>query len=468
MTARKTKIKSPRELTVKIDPIRGFNDILATAPDGFVYPRTMENFDPTDGTLVPCDGFDVLEEYVCPTGVTVRKCYLFKNYDIDENPVHKVLIYCSDKYLYVCPFGGGTFTKLTATTFDSDPAGVPYNYNGKNVMIFSKSGGGICIFDGTKLTIVPDAPEITSMCIHFERLFVTTRGYRNTLWFSDDFNPTNWNVSLTEAGFIEMDDAGGDLIKAVSFGDYLYVFRSFGITRISAYTDQRQFSATNLFISSGRIFADSVIVCGDCILFMATNGLYRFDGVSTQKISAGFEKRLAADYVYVKGMYFNGYAYIRVKVYYDNVNTVQVLRLDPRTLEAVLINGATLSDFMIVDCDGDYQLYGTSPILNNVVALNTEDKLLFGNPLKMIWENGESDFGVPAPKTLTKFTFYSKSKATVSFTVDGVKHSYVVEGSDKPIVLKPNLKGVKFKLRFDAYSVDARIAAPELKLEYYS
>lgn len=49
-----------------------------------------------------------------------------------------------------------------------------------------------------------------------------------------------------------------------------------------------------------------------------------------------------------------------------------------------------------------------------------------------------------------------------------MKHSYVTEGSDKPIVLKPNLKGVKFKLRFDAKSVDARIAAPELKLEYYS
>ena len=239
MTARKTKIKSPRELTVKIDPIRGFNDVLATAPDGFVYPRTMENFDPTDGTLVPGEGFDVLEEYVCPAGIMIRKCYLFKNYDIKNNPTHKVLIYCEDKYLYVCPFGGGTFTKLTATTFDSDPVGVPYNYNGRNVMIFSKSGGGICIFDGTKLTIVPDAPEITSMCIHFERLFVTTPGYRNTLWFSDDFNPTNWNVSLTEAGFIEMDDPGGDLIKVVSFGDYLYVFRSFGITRISAYTDQR-------------------------------------------------------------------------------------------------------------------------------------------------------------------------------------------------------------------------------------
>ena len=139
MTARKTKIKSPRELTVKIDPIRGFNDVLATAPDGFVYPRTMENFDPTDGTLVPGEGFDVLEEYVCPAGIMIRKCYLFKNYDIKNNPTHKVLIYCEDKYLYVCPFGGGTFTKLTATTFDSDPVGVPYNYNGRNVMIFSKS-----------------------------------------------------------------------------------------------------------------------------------------------------------------------------------------------------------------------------------------------------------------------------------------------------------------------------------------
>ena len=136
---------------------------------------------------------------------------------------------------------GGTFTEIPNVSLADAPESECYNFNGTDVIIFSKSGGGICIYDGVTATVVNDAPIITSMCVHNERLFVTTGGVDNALWFSDDFDPTNWNVSLTEAGFIDMNDFRGDMKRVVSFGDYLYVFRTFGITRITAYSDQRLF-----------------------------------------------------------------------------------------------------------------------------------------------------------------------------------------------------------------------------------
>lgn len=466
MIKRKTKIKSPRELTVTFNPMRGFNYGVAPEAGGEAYAQTMENLVVSDGTLVPCDGFKPHYEYVYNLKI-IRKIYLYKRFDSNGNADNRIIIYCSDKYLYECALGGGTFQKITDVQFDSDPSGVLYNYNGENVMIFSKSGGGLCIYNGTEMTFVPEAPEITSMCLHFERLFVTTGGNDNSLWFSDDFDPANWNVSLSEAGFIDMNDFRGDLIKVVSFGDYLYVFRTFGITRISAYTDQRQFSATNLFVSSGRIFADSIIVCGDCMLFAATDGIYRFDGVSTQKISGAFDKKFNPAYKGYKGLYYNGYAYIRVSSDLDGTYVVRLLRINPKTLDASFICGAIMADFAIVDVDGVYKLYGAEAVSRMIGEFTPDDPLILKGKPMQIWENGESDFGVPTEKTLKRFSCYSAKPVKITITADGTPHVYNADGGVKPVVLRPNIKGVKFKIRFDASDVATKIASPEMKMEYY-
>ncbi len=469
MTRRRTKITAPKEITVTFNPIKGFNDTVSPEAGGYAYAQSLQNFIVSDGTLVPGEGVDLLTQYVVPDEPFLfKRLYLFKGFKDDGSADNRLIFYGTDKYLRECPLDGGTFTKITSVTFDAPPVGLMYNYNGKNVMIFSKSGGGICIYDGTTMSIVPEAPEITSMCLHYERLFVTTGGNDNALWFSDDFNPSNWNVSLSEAGFIDMNDFRGDLIKVVSFGDYLYVFRTFGITRVSAYTDQRQFSASNLFVCSGKIFADSIVVCGDCMLFTATDGMYRFDGITTQRISDGFDKRFDYEYQYYKGVYFNGYAYIRINATIDNLKHIQLLRLNPKTLETSIIRGAVLSDMAVVDVDGNYKLYGLEQLYHRVCAINPSNHLVLGMPMKMVWENGDSDFGVPTLKTLKKLTFYSKAAVKVTVTADGKSHVYNVSGGDDPTVLKPNVKAYKFRLRFDATDQNTLIASPKLTLEYYA
>ena len=93
-------------------------------------------------------------------------------------------------------------------------------------------------------------------------------------------------------------------------------------------------------------------------------------------------------------------------------------------------------------------------------------KVLLG-AMQMVWENGDSDFGIPTVKTLKKLTFYSKAAAKAIVTADGVSYTYSVKGSKEPIVLKPNVKGFKFRLRFEATAEDTLISSPKLTLEYY-
>ena len=467
MTRRKTKIAVPKEVTVSFNPLKGYNDTVSPDAGGYAYARSMYNLVVSDGTLSPGECFNVITDYNVPYGFAFKRIYLFKGIKADGSEDNRLIFCTDDGILYECPLGGGTFTKITSVSFTSPPVGLMYNYNGKNVMIFSKSGGGIYIYDGSTMQTVPEAPEITSMCLHYERLFVTTGGNDKSLWFSDDFDPANWNVSLNEAGFIDMNDMKGELIKVVSFGDYLYAFKKFGITRISAYSDQRQFAATDLFVSSGKIFKDSIIVCGDCMLFAATDGIYRFDGVSTQRISDSFRKKIDFTYEYFKGQYFNGNAYIRVKAKGDSGYDVQILRLNPKTAEATFIHDLVLGDFMVLDCENNYRLYGVTASVGKLCEVTTENSLIAGLKPFQVWENGESDFGIHKEKTLTSFGVYTNKDITVSIFADGVKKQFAVKGGVKPAVLKPYMRGTKFKIRFDGRADGVVIAAPKLTLEYY-
>ena len=167
-----------------------------------------------------------------------------------------------------------------------EPLAVCYNLDGKDVVLFTFSLGSMIVWDGAEEAyLVADAPAISSMTLHYERLFATsTKTEQNTVWFSDDLDPTNWSLSLDEAGYIQMTDERGAAQKVVSFLDYVYVFREYGIARISGYGDQTQFLVSQLSCQTGKIFPQTVTLVGDRILFLAEDGIYSFNGLSATKI----------------------------------------------------------------------------------------------------------------------------------------------------------------------------------------
>ena len=456
---------TPYKRKISLSPICGFNDEVSGENGGYRYADEMQNFRVERGKLVTGEGVKFLDsEFVTPNSVAER-VYFYRRFDPAVGNDDRVIVYCLDKKLYECSVSGGTFTEIPNITLAEPPEAECYNFNGTDVIIFSKSGGGIYIYDGTTTTAVNDAPIITSMCFHNERLFVTTGGADNALWFSDDFDPTNWNVSLTEAGFIDLNDFRGDMKRVVSFGDYLYVFRTFGITRITAYSDQRLFSAANVFQSSGKIYEKSITVCGNCILFMASDGLYRFDGVSATKISGKLSDYLVPEFDEVKGQYYNGYAYMLVLTKSGDTSLRQVLRIDPKTSDASFMTVA-LKDLTLISSEKKYALLGVAYGYSEICEVCPECKFLGNNP-KILWRNKESDFDLPSVKTLTKVTLYVDKPIKLRVIADGVKHEYELEGSTLPTVVKPNIRGVKFCLEVEGTKSGTVISEPTIETEYY-
>lgn len=165
---------------------------------------------------------------------------------------------------------------------------VNYRLNNTDCMVFGGSNLGLYIWNDPATTPIKviNAPSLHSGVIHYERLFgVGDPDHINRIWFSAQFNPTDFTVSLDRGGYIDVLGDKGRALKVMSFMDAVYVFWQYGISRIKAYSYQSDFSYSEIYSCDSEILPNSIQLCGDQVIFAAKNGVYRFDGVNVTLIS---------------------------------------------------------------------------------------------------------------------------------------------------------------------------------------
>ncbi|MBQ9782107.1 MAG: hypothetical protein IJW26_02875, partial [Clostridia bacterium] len=186
---------------------------------GVTYAKYSYNFNYDSGALINSLGADYLtfdgNRYSLEKGVYPIKIYFYDRYDVElDKKDERLIVYASDKCFYYLKLSESTgFIKFENLTMENAPDGINYNYDGKDVFIFSKDGEGIIIVDKDEYVDIPNTPNVKSMSIHSERLFITTKSDKKTIWFSDDFDPSNWQISLDKAGYITLEDNLGDMQK---------------------------------------------------------------------------------------------------------------------------------------------------------------------------------------------------------------------------------------------------------------
>lgn len=419
----------------------------------FEYARDIENFSFETGALKEGLGFENIftsiakpeEKQTLSADLksvgSIEKIFYFYKYNKTKNQREDKLIFISDSlnayYVNLYDQNKQLFA-LRSISFTSVPVAERYRLNGEDVIIFSSETDNMIVWDGTNEPYkVLDAPHISSMAVHFERLFATVDGEKNSIWFSDDLDPTSWSVSLEEAGFIEMIDERGALLKVVSFLDYVYIFREYGITRLSAFGDQTQFQVSNLYVSSGKIVPESVCVCGDKIIFLASDGLYKFDGVDTVKIldniSNGFigldnQKAvscfsnssyfLACNFNETRGNYLNTLIEIDTEKY--TIKNI-VKGLDFKYIKAVSTNN--LSGVIAVVKDKTENAFSCAFIVKN--------GKYFDKTLKKVWKS--QNISTPdnySKKVLRKIYLNTKYPVIVNIKSNGKTYSFNFDNSN--------------------------------------
>ena len=400
-------------------------------------------------------------------GVTPKKLYYYKKYDEANGCfLDYLLIYASDNNVYKSIIGVDEgFAIVNDLSFEKEPFAVTYNYSGKDVIIFSIENLSK-VYDGDIVTVVDNAPGITSSCIHSERLFATEGGEKTTLWFSDDFNPTNWNVSLEDAGYIDLRDGRGSLLKVVSFDGYLYVFRNYGITRITAYGRQEDFMVDGITASASRIIPESICVCGDRIIYLAEDGFYSFSGGTPMRIMSKLEG-LSIDFKsHIKAQYYRGRYYCVLTLIDEEGTSFQaVICYSLKDGEFTLNKNLKVVDFTLMEGENELKLLFICAD-NRAIGELSEKSEYFSYGITKSWESGESDFGIAKEKRLTKL--FINSEAPVRVTVKSEIGTRVLNflGSKKMQVLPVGLRGEFFCFLIECDFSDCSLSYLGAEVEY--
>ena len=394
-----------------------------------------------------------------------------------------ILAISADNGVYYCQIIASTpyiYRYSPDIQFTSIPNAIYYNLNGADVMIMSSKTDGLYVLDiMTHHDIDSTAPKISSMCRHYERIFAIDSSDRNRLLFSANMDPTNWDFDIDNAGYIDMNDERGALVKVLSFNDYVYIFKEHGISKLSAYGDQTEFSISNLFVSSGKIYGNSVCLCGDKIIFLCQDGIYSFNGYSTTKLSLNIEnmfKDVQNDNCC--SAYYNGKYYLGLKLNFGDNKQVgceeylggytnnALLEIDLKSGDINIVRGIDLKALCAVEFQYVNKLVAAfnGEYKNRLGQLSCDGKY-FGTALPKEWVSSYSNLGYPnKAKKIKKVSLISKNDCKVTVKTDREEKSYDVSGSTKTTTIFTNAVGEMFQFKFSSSGADAQISNAEVEL----
>jgi len=436
----------------------GFNSSVDESVLPLHIAKRIYNFNISDGTL--SDGYGMARDSRFPIAATNIWNYRFWH---EESKSHRNILMAShtNGEIRFLPHGERNLTRLVGVQFTSTPIAVNYRLFGEDVILMTSETDGMFVWNGRDAAYkIEGAPSIRTLTMHFERMFVTTAGEANAVYFSDDLDPTNWGMELNEGGFIQFMDEMGSSNKVISFLNHVYVFRDYGISRITAFGDQSEFSATNLFTSSGRIYGKTPTACGDRIMFLASDGIYMFDGISTIPV-AGHLKGLIKHSPNAVATYHDGKYFLSLNLDIgtpsaDNRNN-SFISIDLKSGLVNVTHGIGPTAFNSIDGNLFAISHGTIGTINNS-ARNAGDIALrksYVSPL--------IDLGTDEIKTIREF--YIDSTVPFQLTLFSETTSRTLSVTPRVGItrLRMNFRGRKLGFAIETTATGGRLTRPGVR-----
>lgn len=298
-------------------------------------PKTCFNVKTILGTLVCGNGLSHLKLPLSQTttyevnmrelsNITFTKIWHYKYFSVINNRYDYILVgYGSDKNLYFTNifFADDNFHNL-GFSLNAEPVAINFIVAGDDVIGFASPKDNFLVwYCDDDPYAVSTAPKFISICLHKKRLFVIDSNNDNLVRFSSKTDPMLWTTSnaYEGAGTIEMNDYKGQLKNLLSLGDYVFVFRDYGISKITSYSSDSVYYASNLYSSSRKIYCSTACVCEDKIYFLQEDGLYKFDGSKVEKVDLKFSKMLGENTQdNAKTCFYNGKLFVSCKLDFDD------------------------------------------------------------------------------------------------------------------------------------------------------
>lgn len=438
----------------------GINEAQVTLADGT--PRTLPGLDP----------------FV--TGIKIP--FLYRRYDASSAARDdRIVVLGTDKYLYEASVSIGSFGRIPGIGKIEEGTVCFCNYclAGADVLLILLKAGGMYVYDGTAATFHAGAPGLSAVCMHYERLFGADAENSARLWFSNDLDPTDWQIASDGAGYIDLMDEGGAVLRVISYKDAIYIFREHSIVRLTAYTNPADYSLSKVYATGSVIDAESIVCSEGRVFFMADKYLYAFDGYSVTRVFAGLTA-LLTDTTYVNVCCFKNELYVAAMlktkedfaggdedtgggVRYNN----GFFCVDLQTGDVAVFRGTSVRGFFPLVAENVSELlvyFGNFRMAR--FGMLTDSGNVFGKALYKLWESPASVMGsLDKLKSLKCLWLSSRYALEMTAKVDDNEKSVTAYGLGRPQMLPLCLLGDTVKLKISTQNDAMYVAALILEFD---
>lgn len=349
---------------------------------------------------------------------------------------------------------------LTATIendFTDIPTTVPYRKNNIEYLIFSGKGTTLLVGGGSDRQL-KNVPSFLSCINHYGMFFGITIGTPPKLLYTSQTNIESWDNSLVKN--LDFSDERGELTKLISFNDYVYIFRSYGITQLSKYSENEDFSVSDMYQACSYINPKTICKFKDNVYFVEDCVLKSFNGNTVKDIEVkSFKYMKGITNTNLYGTCFQGKYFLACKCNFEDGETIgcenyaegyvnnTLISYDLTTGEEEILRGVDINQIMNFATPFKSKLLACfrNQHIDKIGQLTFDGKL-FGQTLQSRYETTFVDFGKKSVyKTLTKITYKCSGDITCKVIYDGKEKNFTLKGDGKIKTKRVSLTGKEFK-----------------------
>lgn len=473
---RTTQVTPPKRRRYELSRFEGVNTTVAEEKLPLRYSPKSYNFSLGKGVLAP--GVGVGKGYIRKNGTSYQikkrsttprflKFYRYTMHNLTERS-EKLVAYGADGGLYDYTLNAQYPSFGLIGSYGRVLSASPYVYNGSEGLLVSTEYGLYFLRDYV-MTRLSFSEIFTSMCVHNDRVYATLFLDEYKLCFSDDFDPSNWNVSLGEGGYISFGTEMGKIIALRSFGGMLYVFFEHGIVRLTAYNDQTEFRVNKLYLSVGTICKDTIADCGDRLMFRSSEGVFVFDGVSVTKVLSEIEELFGDDRDSAHAVFHGGKYYLACSLAMDSViasgtNSLVIYDLWKKSFE--IAHDLTISAMAPLDVETVGGVLADVSYPEDFLGLIDSSGQIGSTATHKLWTSPLVTTGSETDrKLLREVRVRSDGAATLGVELDGVVKTYALSQGLNKIRVMRSFDKLRFTLSSDEAS--PRITETEITVDHF-
>lgn len=492
---KKHKKTTEKNITFSVfgDGVISNEDDLISKPNECKY---FHNFQVNDGALktglgfkdieVPAseDDLETLHTYNLSlanlTEIKSLDSFRFKDIEDDRFYYHLNAVGQDDK-IYICPL----IDELGFPIAKSDVqltglvSSCPYRLQDFDCILYFVDAG--MVYSSAYNTVVcSNVPTLLSCVVHYDKFFGITNTNRNELIYQSNLNLIEYEED--DNSVIEFLDQRGSFNKLVAFNDYVYLFREYGITRISEYSTKDDFSFTHYYTSSSKIYENSICVCGDKVYFMSRDGLHTFNGTSVNKICEEYDSYFKnLDNTNCTSCCCDGKYYLATRCKFDddltlgceteqNFKNNVLFEIDIETGKVEMLRGVDIKKIIAVDI----------PFFSKVVACFngsncghigelTHNGKIFNSVTNKVWKSFNTDFGYKGKeKRIKEIILTTTNPCEVEIISNDESKTYSFEGKDYEQRISANVVGKNFQIVFKTDEAESHISKPMIVFDVIS